>query len=681
MAKDKLLEFYEADNIAKLLSEDELQKIGQRAHSDYLLDEESRDEWLKGMEDAIKIAKQVMESKTFPWPNAANVKFPLITSAIISFSSRTYPEIVRGTKVVNAGIIGPDDGKKAAIAARISDHMSYQLLVESRNWEDDTDKLLMLLPLLGLVYRKTYWDSFSQIPTTDLCLPDKVCVNHNIKNLDSARRITHCIDLYKNDIIERINAGLFIEFDLEKLIGETPDGQDGLDDDKAYTFCEQHRYLDLDGDGYSEPYIVTFAKETYQVVRIVARYDLENILYSEDGKLIKINAVNYFTDYHFIPNPDGGFHSIGYGTLLYPINETINTTINQLLDAGTLSNRQSGFIGNNLRNKKGSLDFKPGEWKFVEAADGNDISKSIVPLPVKDPSPVLFQLLNLMIGAGKDLASVTDILQGQQQSQNSPATTVLALIEQGLKVHTAIIKRLHRSLKKEFEKLVRLNRMYLDDEMYFYAFDGEHYISREDYQRDNLQVFPVSDPNLSSDVKRMTIAQQLMQFKDDPIISKEEIYIRYFEALQIPNPKALIKPPDPNAPPPPDVLKTLAEIEEIKAGIADIAMKRELEALALEVRDNDAKARAAEAAARVVDMKLRNITALAKIEQEGQHFAIEKAIEDVNKEDDTEKLPEEQQIDYEKLDLAPLIATLQELQQKAIPNQAPTQEAPPPVGG
>lgn len=359
MISNRLLKLYESENIAEDLDDDELQKIGMRCSREYDLDEASRTEWLEMMQEAIKIAKQVLEQKTTPWPNAANVKFPLITNAIISFASRTYPEIIRGNKVVLAGVIGPDPtGKKEQIARRVSNHMSYQLLVESPNWEEDTDKLLMILPLMGTVFRKSYYDPFLQMPTTDLCLPDRITIDNHAKTIESARRITHQLDLYDNDLIERMRAGIYREIDLEKLNDNISENND---EDKLHCILEQHRYLDLDDDGYAEPYIVTFHKESQTVLRIKSRFSLENII-ERNNKIVKITPDCYFTAYHFIPNPDGTFYSIGYGTLLYPINETINTTINQLLDAGTLSNRQAGFIGKGLRIKKGNIAVKPGEW-------------------------------------------------------------------------------------------------------------------------------------------------------------------------------------------------------------------------------------------------------------------------------------------------------------------------------
>jgi chaperonin GroES len=671
---DKLLELHESENIAELLDEEELNKIAMRVCDDFRLDEKSRDEWLKMNEEAIKIAQQVMEAKSTPWPNAANVKYPLITAAVIAFSSRTYPEIVRSDRVVHVGIIGNDeDGMKEARAKRISEHMSYQLLVESPNWEIDTDKLLHILPLMGLVYRKSYFDPFLRIPSTDLCLPDKVTVNNHIKSLESARRVTHQIDLYGNDLIERMRLGIYKEYDLDELKGD----EATQDEDPLYKTIEQHRFLDLDGDGYQEPYIVTVHLATQKVLRIKSRFDLEDILVDEKGKIIRIPPVNYFTDYHFIRNPDGSFHSLGYGALLYPINETVNTTINQLLDAGTLSNRQGGFISKQFRGIKGNLTFKPGEWKQIDVMNGQQLSGNIVPLPVRDPSPILLNLMNTMIGAGKELASITDIMQGNQPAQNAPATTVLALLEQGLKDQKAITKRLYRSLTKEFQKLARLNRIYLDDGSYFDLFTGNERIQRDDYADKKLMIFPAADPNISSDAQRLARAQALVQHGPALGLNPQEIAKRWVEALQFPDAQKLLPPPpDPNAPPPPEVQKTLAETALINTQLHDIIMGRELEALRIQQADNMRQAQAAEAAARIQKMHDDVIVKFAELSAKIGELAIKHAEQEVDELDGQEKLPPEQQIVYEPSDIKQI---MQQFQPPApAPEQMPAPEAAPP---
>lgn len=655
---------YLSENIAANLDEDKLVEIGRKCFDGYSIDESSRSAWLESMQGAIKIAKQISEYKNTPWEDASNVKFPLITTAIINFASSAYPEIIHGNKVALAGIIGDDpQGINEKIATRISDHLSYQLLVESPNWETDTDKLLMMLPLMGTVYRKSYFDPFLQIPATDLCQPDKVTVNNFIKNLDTARRVTHEIALYENDIIERQRLGIFRKIPLDALRNGTLNeyGMSTIpthlkqdltrtDPDAPIVFLEVHGYADLDGDGYEEPYIMTIHKATQVVMRITARYSLENIIMRQN-KIIRIPPDNYFTDYHFIPNVDGSFHSIGYGTLLYPLNHTINTVINQVIDAQTLANRQCGFFGKGLRSTKGVLTFKPGEWRAMDLANGMDLKSNIMPLPVNQPSPIGFQLLSLMIATAKDLSNSTELMRGNERTQNSPATTVLAMLQQGLKTEKAILKRIRFSLTKEFEKLVRLNKNYLDDEMYYATFDAEGWIRKSDYDNQRLRVFPVADPTLSSDAERLARAQALFAMKDDPLFNGYEVRKNYLQALQVPNIDKVLPQPNPQAPPPPEVLHVMAETDFIKARTelaeaqaADLLLKRERDAIDLQLKDNSQQAQAAEAAARVQSMRDLNIRELAKLELEGAHMAIEQATEDAAALNTQDELPREQQI-------------------------------------
>jgi chaperonin GroES len=673
MISEKLLKFYESKNIAEELDDELLAKIGQRVCQDFDTDEMSRQEWLKMNEEAIKIAKQVLEEKSTPWPNAANVKYPLITSAVISFASRTYPELVRGDKVVQVGVIGPDeDGQKEQLARRVSDHMSYQLLVESPNWETDTDKLLTILPLMGLVYRKSYFDHFSNIPASDLCLPDKITINNSAKSLESARRVTHQLDLYQNDIIERVRMGFYSDIDLDKIREN-----EGEDDDPVYEFVEQHRYWDLDDDGYQEPYIITVHYKSQTVFRIKARFELDDIIFNDKGKIARIPATNYFTDYHFLRSPDGSFHSMGYGALLYPINETINTTINQLLDAGTLEIRAPGLITKRFRNLKGNQTFRLGEYKMVDVPDNMAIANGIYRLPTPSPSPVLFQLLGMMVNAGKELASITDIMEGNQPTQNSPATTVLALLEQGLKDQKAILKRLYRSFTKEFQKLAFLNKKYLDNATYFNLFTGEGHVSRNDYADKKLLIFPAADPTMSSDAQRLARAQALMQGINMPEVNRREVLLRYLDALQVPmKEKILNPPPDPNAPPPPEVEKLEAEIGLLRMQSNDILMGRELEALRLQQQDNVRQAQAAEGAARIQRMHDEMIARFAEIDAKFGALTLKEAELQQAAQAGQQLLPSEQQVMYQPSEVEGFLQKMNPPQPPAQPPMPPEQPLP-----
>ena len=608
----KIEELVNEVNIAEKLDPEQLSEIGQRAVQGYEIDEDSRSEWREMNEQAMKIAKQTIEKKTHPFPGASNVKFPLITKSAIDFAARTYPEIVQGDRVVNLGVLGTDpEGQKARRAARVSKHMTYQLLQESDEWEEGTDKLLHILPIIGTVFRKVYHDPIQKRVIKELCHPDKIVVNYDVPSLEVARRITHLMPMYANDIVERIRAGIYLDVDVDAM--KHAEGYDIEDSDPALEILEQHCYLDLDEDGYAEPYIVTLHNGTKEVLRIVARYDGEGIETNEEGDIQRIKPIQYFVDYHMIKSPDGGFYSLGLGQLLYPINETINTTLNQIIDAGTLSNSQAGFIGRGLRIKGGQLKVRLGEWKVLDAATGTDIKNNIVPLPVREPSTVLFQMLGFLVEAGKDLADIQDTLQGKGPTQNVAATTVLTLVEQGMKVFNAVQKRLRRAFKKEFKRIYHLNRKYLSDKEYKNVVDDPEANVELDYNTTDFDVAPVTDPSAGSDAQRMARAKVLTEIPGlDPYF--QTLYM--LEAMQIPDAqiKALLPPPNPQEPPPPEMQKVMVEIEKLQADIQANSETRKLKLAELELKQRQTEIMAQEASARISKMDADAAVNFAKLQ-------------------------------------------------------------------
>jgi chaperonin GroES len=397
-------------------------------------------------------------------------------------------------------------------------------------------------------------------------------VNYTTRSLDEAERITEVLYMTKRQIKERINRDIFLDVELDDPTTPTAIGTDrvnlafqtdgGEDETTPYTILEQHGYIDIDGDGYSEPYVITVEENSKKVLRIVPRYDADTVIIDEKDKVISIEAIQYYTKYSFIPNPDGGFYDIGFGRLLGPLNDSANTIINQLVDAGSLSNLQTGFIGKGLRIKMGEARFQPGEWKVVNAT-GDDIKKQIFALPVRDPSQVLFNLLDLLLKSGKELASVAEIMTGKMPGQNTPATTTMATIEQGMKVFTAVYKRVYRSLTKEFRKIYTLNRKYLNPEEYIAVLDLQ--IGQEDYKGPEDDIIPGADPTATSSQEKQGKVQALMQILNLGTLDPMAVTKLYLEAHEIAQPDQYIKQP---SPPPPDpkmeAIKLKAQVEQQK---------------------------------------------------------------------------------------------------------------------
>lgn len=560
-----------SNNIVTLLDEDKLDEISNQVFRGYEIDEQSRYEWVQIVEQAMDIAKQIMKKKSFPWENASNIKFPLITQASIDYASRTMPEIIQNDRVVKAVVIGADkDKKKYDRANRISTFMSYQLMEQSMGWEDGTDMLLQVLPVLGTVFKKTYYDEIEKYNCSEMCIPDRIVINYDTQSLEKARRITHRITLYENDIIERQRMGLFCECDMALLSSENLQ-----DVDAGKEFLEQHCYLDLDNDKYKEPYIVTIHKVSKKIMRIVNRF--KSIKKNKDGDISRIEPIQYFTDFHFIRSPDGGFYSMGFGSLLLPINKAINTLINQLIDSGTLNNMQGGLIGRGLRMKNGTLRFKMGEWQVLDASSGDDIRKSVFPWPTKEPSNVLYSLLGLLMQVGKDLSSTTDVLSGNQPAQNVASNTISQLVEQGTKVFVAINKRLYRSLKKEYRKLYDLNIKYLSQAEYAEVLDDPEANVKTDFTENGLDVLPVADPSVSTETQRIARAGALQQLRTADPREADRVML---EAMQMDKEiiDKLLPEKDPNAQPPPEAQKLMAEVKFLLAQVANLSAQATLSA-------------------------------------------------------------------------------------------------------
>lgn len=599
-------------NIAEELTEEELRQIGVRVVEDFDIDEQSRKPWLDRSKEAIDLANQVREAKTWPWQGAANVKLPIIADASIKFAARAYSEIIRDGQVVKGQVVGDDpDGMKDERGQRVGKFMSWQLTEKFEEWEEDTDRLLHILPVVGHLFRKKYYRKSLGRCYSELCLPDKVCVNNSASSLKEARRVTHILDtVHRNTVVENQRAGVWLDVELkaDEVEGEP-------DQEEYYELLEQHRWLDLDDDGYEEPYIVTVHKDSKKVLGIVAGFEPDEIHETESGKQIaSIERCLYFSDYKFLPSFDGGFYYTGFGALLSPLTESANSLVNQLLDAGTLANVGGGFLSKEIKIKGGVYSFRPNEWKKTEAS-AEQLKGGVMPIPRTEPSATLFNLLGLILEMTQDLASVKDVLAGDTPGANVPATTVLALIEQGMKTFNAIYKRIYRSLRSEFKLLYKLNYRYLDEEEYFTVLDSRIKVSRDDFEPESVDVIPVADPYLSSDMQRLARVESMVQ--DIAIGANPLPILRYkYESMRLD--EGLIEEilAQQDQGPNPEILEMeqKAEFENAKT------LLRERE---LDLREQEFDLKASEAEARIVQILSQAVKNFADAEaaEVGQQMA------------------------------------------------------------
>lgn len=547
-------------NLIDDLDEEKVAEIGNRCKSDFLKDVEARNEKDERLKQAEKLAKQVIEKKTYPFDGASNVKYPLITKAVIEFNARVSPLICNNGEVVKIKTYGgedeiiEEDGKpvidketgvlkteadvKNNRAKKVRELMNW-LITDKTDWEDEKDRLTLVYALSGFAATKNYFDYGDSLPKSELVLPLSLYWEEG-KTFNKASRKSQIIRISHNQVVENMRMGIFSK--VESILEDK--------ETENYDLIEMHTLIDLDEDGYKEPYIVVFEKESGEVLRIVARYTESDILRNRKGEIARINPKEYFVYYEFMPCLDGSIYPLGLCDLLLFMNECINTNVNQLIDAGTLSNMQGGFISGNIRIKGGLQGFAPNEWKFVENA-GLDISNNIVPLPTKEPSQTLFNLLGLLIDSGKEVGMLSDILNGDVAQELRP-TSVLALIEQGLSGFKAILKRLHRSLKEELKLYYDMIRDHLDDIKGFYPNSVLlRDVTREDFM-DDCAIIPVSDEYYATSIEKAKRSEFYLSLTTmgNPFVNVEEATRRAFQTLGLENYSDLLVKPQPAQPDP-----------------------------------------------------------------------------------------------------------------------------------
>lgn len=510
-------------NLCDRFTDADLDAIGAEVWNGYQSDKDSRAAWERRSQAAMDLAMQVYKDKTFPWPGCSNVAFPLITIAAMQFHSRAYPAIISGTDIVKCRVNGPDPtGNKTLRSERISSYMSWQVLEQDQSWEEQKDRLLFNLPIVGSVFTKSYYCAKKGYKVDETVLAQDFVIDYWAKSVEDCPRKTHLIPFFRNDIYAAVKRGVFRDVLREAWYAQPPSNQArGMAEAKKdnrlgmtppegdmttpFICLEQHVDLDLDQDGYAEPYIITVEETSQTVLRIVTGFDREeDVERNAKGEVVSISRMEYFTGYAFIPSPDGGIYGVGFGTLLGPLNESVNSIINQLIDNGTMQVTGGGFLGKGAKIRGGTYTFGPFQWNRVDST-GDDLRKNIVPLQVGEPSQVLFSLLSLLINYVNRIAGTTDPMVGENPGQNTPAENMRTMVEQGAKIYSAVFKRVWRSLKQEFKKDYILNALYMPERV---SFGEGAEVFREDFLGNPDEISPAADPNLTSE--QMAINQAVM---------------------------------------------------------------------------------------------------------------------------------------------------------------------------
>ena len=580
----KIYDFIGKANIMSDIDEEKIKEIYNRCNEGFENDFDSRRERNETLKEANKMAMQILDKKSYPWPDCANVKLPLITTGAIDFASKIYPAIIQDDEVVRCKIVAADNDdrriEKMKAGNRLATYLNWQLLEKMDSWREDEDMLTYALPINGIMLKKVYYDVIDNKFCSDLVFPENFFTPNDTRNIDTAERVTHVYQMSTEDIISSLRAKVFGGFDVNELKKDNillDNGDGGVDNEivreedrinedgnsNAWTVCEQHCWIDLDGDGYREPYIVTFIPQLEKVVRITARYDEASII-SEGKEIVKINPIPYFTKYSFLQSPDGSFYSLGLGELLLPINEAANTVTNQLLDAGTLNNLPAGWISKSAKLAAGDMSLGPGEFKQVNSFMGK-ISDQIMLLPTKEPSATLFELLKNLIDSANSIASVKDLTNTDFPS-NSSVITTLSIIENGMSPFKAIYKRFHAALTKEVKLLAYWMEKYA--EMDEYAEISGNEATPADF-KELSTIVPVSDPSLVTSTQKMGRAQFLDSLiqSGNPTIDPMKVTAEMLTLMGVDPTSVMAEPTPPN---PTEEEMVRLQLENLKAQIAEI---------------------------------------------------------------------------------------------------------------
>ena len=543
-------------NLAEVLEEGELASLASELQSKVKEDMDSRSDWEEAIAKGLNLLGINYEDRSDPFLGASGVTHPLLSEATTQFQSQAYKEMLPSGGPIKTHILGVPTKQTEDQAQRIKDYMNYQITEVMEEYDQDTDQMLFYLPLTGSTFKKVYFDPTKQRAVSKFVPAEDLIVPYSASDIRTAERVTHMVRMSYNDIRKLQVAGVYKDVELsatntgddEGAIQETSDELQGLHpnySDDSYTLLEVHVDLDLEGfedmdsegqpSGIMLPYIVTIDQGSNQVLSVVRNY--------READPLKRKR-QYFVHFKFLP----GFGFYGFGLLhtIGGLSRAATSILRQLIDAGTLSNLPAGFKARGVRIRNDDEPLNPGEFRDIDVP-GGDLKNSIVPLPYKEPSGTLAQLLGVIVDSGRRFAQVADAKISDVNSQ-APVGTTVALIEQGSKIISSIHKRLHYGQKQEFRML---SEIFAENPVPYPYFVGNvaPQIMANDFDG-RVDVLPVSDPNIFSMAQRLSLAQTQLQLAQaaPQLHNQYEAYRRMYDALDIKNIDSLLPPPQPPAP-------------------------------------------------------------------------------------------------------------------------------------
>ena len=537
-------------NLAEYLDDGYLGEISSDLRASYEDDMESRSEWEETYTQGLDQLGVKYDERTQPFQGASGVTHPLIAESVTQFQAQAYKELLPAGGPVKTQVLGLQDVAREEQASRVKDFMNYQIMEVMEEFDPDMDQLLFYLPLSGSTFKKVYYDEAKQravskfVPAQDLVVP------YAASDLATASRVTHVLRMDGNDIRKMQLAGFYRDVELSKY-NQEDEVREKIDDiqgtsrtysDEVYTILEMHVDLDIEGfedmapdgepTGIAIPYIVTLDEGSGNILSIRRNF--------EEGTGIS-KKMQYFVHYKFMPGL--GFYGFGLIHMIGGLGRAATSILRQLIDAGTLANLPAGFKARGVRVRNDDEPLQPGEWRDIDAPGGN-IRDAIIPLPYKEPSGTLAQLLGALIEGGRRFVSLADQQTGDGNTE-APVGTTVAMLERGMKVMSAIHKRLHYAQRQEFRVLARIFGDNMPAEGYPYdVAGGDRMIMAEDFDG-RVDVIPVSDPNIFSMAQRVTLAQtQLQLAQSNPQMHNlHAAYRRMYQALEVQNIDEILPPP------------------------------------------------------------------------------------------------------------------------------------------
>ena len=545
------------DNLADILPDDILDPIGNEMVQNYMDYKSSRKDWEQSYIQGLDLLGFKYENRTEPFQGASGATHPVLAEAVTQFQAQAYKELLPSDGPVRTQVIGLKNPGTEQQAQRVKDFMNYLVMDQMKEYEEEFDSMLFHLPLAGSTFKKVYYDVPLGRAVSKFVPADELVVPYTATSLDDAESIIHTVKMSENELRKQQVSGFYRDVelgppghveknDLEKKERELDGTKKSGRQESIYTLLECHVNLDLEGfedvgednepTGIKLPYIVTVEEGSRLVLSIRRNYAPDDL---------KKNKIQYFVHFKFLPGL--GFYGFGLIHMIGGLSRTATTALRQLLDAGTLANLPAGFKQRGVRVRDEAAPIQPGEFKDVDAPGGS-LRDAFFPLPYKEPSPTLLQLLGVVVQAGQRFAAIADMQIGDTK-QNAAVGTTIALLERGSRVMSAIHKRCYAAMKDEFKILARVVSQYLPPEYPYDVVGGQRNVKQTDFD-DRVDVVPVADPNIFSMSQRITLAQTQLQLatSQPQIHNLYQVYRNMYEAIGVKNVDAVLPPPAPNAP-------------------------------------------------------------------------------------------------------------------------------------